>query len=652
MSDASLQPEQVEVRIPMDDGVELAATLYLPAASSGPQPCLVEALPYRKDDLTSSYQPEYLRLRDEYRYAVCRLDLRGTGSSGGDATDEYPVREQQDLAATFTWLAAQPWCDGSIGMYGTSYSGFNSLQMACERPPELKAIIAIYASDDRYTDDVHYRGGALKLLDLVDYNHYVTPMNALPPVPELWGDGWRDEWLRRVNTNEPWLITWLHEQCDSDYWRGGSVRPDYTRVACPTMLVAGWADGYHNIAFRMVEQLRAAGVPHRLLAGPWAHAATDNSLPGPRIDLVPEMVAWWDRWLRGREVAVDTGIGDSPSSTLFIRSTTRPEPDLNTSEGEWVREVWPSPRVTLASRELTAKPPYVVRPAVGVDAWIDCAGHLPWGQSSDQRFDDAQSVTWEWSGQDVTVIGHPVARLQISSSGPVASCSLKLCDVFGDGESALVSRGSLSLTHRDSHTHPEALVSHQVYEVDVELDACAYRFAPGQQIRLSLAGTDWPTTVASPQPVSLTVHGGTLTLPHWQGPSPYPEPVLHPTVSRNGEDVETGEGVTWRVERDVLARQTSCVIDHGSTYPAPYDATMTEHYSGRVSVDERTFEQTTQARADFAISWPDVTVSTAAALDLVADKESFEVTIELTAHEGDELVGTRSWHEVIPRDLA
>ena len=172
----------------MSDGVELAATLYLRTPPE-PQPCLLEALPYRKDDLTASYAASYERLRDEHGYAVCRLDLRGTGSSGGDATDEYPPAEQRDLAEVMTWLAAQEWCDGQVGMWGTSYSGFNSLQMACERPPELKAICAIYATDDRWTDDVHWRGGALRLVDLVDYDHYMTAMNVLPPVPAVWGDG-------------------------------------------------------------------------------------------------------------------------------------------------------------------------------------------------------------------------------------------------------------------------------------------------------------------------------------------------------------------------------------------------------------------------------------------------------------------------------
>ncbi len=653
MSGSAASDRRVDVRIAMDDGVQLAATLYRPGPDLGPQPCILEALPYRKDDLTSSYASDYVRLRDEHRYAVCRLDLRGTGSSGGDATDEYPAREQQDLAAVLTWLASQEWCDGNLGMFGTSYSGFNSLQMACEQPPELKAVVAIYATDDRYTDDVHYRGGALKFLDLVDYNHYMTPMNALPPVPALWGDSWREEWLRRLTVNEPWLLTWMRQQRDGAYWRHGSVRPDYARIQCPTMIVAGWADGYRNNSFRMIEALRANGVPHRMLAGPWAHAAPDSALPGPRVDLLSEMASWWDRWLRGVETGVDVGpvagSESSPNATVFVRSSTRPEPDLDESAGEWIREDWPSPRTTSEVWQLTARAPYVVRPAVGVDAWIDCAGHLPYGQSLDQRFDDVASLTWEWPDPDLVMLGQAVVRVRISASAPVASCSVKLCDVFADGTSALVSRGSLNLTHRDPTYGPSRLVPGEMYDVEVVLDACAYRFAPGQNARLSLAGADWPNTVAPPEPVTLTVHGGSLTLPRWQAPSPHPPPVLRGCASTANE---SADGVTWRVERDVLRRRTSCVVDHGSTYPGSHDATVTEHYSGRVSVDEPSFEQSAQAETAFTLAWPEATVSTVGSLRLTADKDSFDVTIELVAREGDEVVGRRSWHEVFPRDLA
>ena len=642
---------EVATWIPMSDGIALSATLYLPDAGLGPQPCIIEALPYRKDDLTSTYAPEYVRLRDEHAYAVCRIDLRGTGSSGGDAVDEYPEQEQRDLAEAMAWLAGQDWCDGSIGMYGTSYSGFNSLQMACERPPQLKAIIAIYATDDRYTDDVHYRGGALKFVDLVDYNHYMTPMNALPPVPAVWGEGWRDEWRRRIETNEPWLLTWLREQRDSPYWRQGSVRPGYDRIACPTMIVAGWADGYRNNSFRMIERLRNQGVPHHLLAGPWAHASTSNSLPGPRIDSMPLMAAWWDRWLRGAEPSEDAALDartDAPHTTIFVRSSTRPAPDLDTHSGFWIREEWPSPRVREAELALTGREPYAVDPAVGVDAWIDCAGHLPWGQSGDQRHDDASSLTWDFDGGEITLVGQPTLRLQLSADAPVAYLSAKLCDVFADGTSALVARGSLNLTHRDGHRNPVALTPGQTYDVEVEIDACAYRFDPGQRLRVSVAGADWPNTAAPPGPVAITVHGGTLTLPLWEGPSPYDPP----TLIESDDEIESAEGVVWTIERDVLARETRCTVDHGSTYEIPHDGAATERYRGTVSVNGRTFAQRAEAEAVHTIQWPEATVSCSAHLDLETSADEYRVAITLEVTEGDDVVGRREWREVITRDLA
>jgi uncharacterized protein len=634
----------------MEDGVELSATLYLPGHTGRPQPCILEALPYRKDDLTSSYRQDYVRLRDEHGYAVCRLDLRGTGSSGGDATDEYPRQEQQDLGLVIDWLADQPWCDGSIGMYGTSYSGFNSLQMACERPEPLKAIIAIYGSDDRYTDDVHYRGGILKVLDLVDYCHYMTPMNALPPVPAVWGEGWRAEWLRRIETVEPWALTWLREQLDGPYWRHGSVRPGYDRIACPTMVIAGWADGYRNSTFRLMERLRAQGVPHRLLAGPWAHASTATAIPGPRIDAVPEMVAWWDRWLRGIDNGVDDGLGaDRPAVTAFVRQSTRPSPTMDRHEGFWVREEWPSPRVAQQVRPLAPRPPYAVRADVGVDAWIDCAGHLPWGLSGDQRFDDAASMTWEWDAGSATLMGHPRVRLRVSADQPTAYVSVKLCDVFADGTSALVSRGTLDLTARAGYDRVEPLMPGEVYEVEVELDACAYAYDAGQRMRVSIAGADWPNTAAPPAPLTLTVHGGELELPLWTGPSPYAEPDLAP----GGDSAEDASGITWTTTRDVLRRVTSCAVDHGSTYVIPHGGTATEHYAGTVTVDHDTFAQATTATTAFTVSWPGVEVSTSASMDVTISAESLDVQISLTVNEstptGERMVASRAYREAIQR---
>ena len=625
----------------MSDGVALAATLYLPDTRD-PQPCLVEALPYRKDDLTSSYAASYERLRDKHGYAVCRLDLRGTGSSGGDALDEYQPDEQRDLAEVMAWLAAQDWCDGQIGMWGTSYSGFNSLQMACEQPPELKAICAIYATDDRWTDDVHWRGGALRLVDLVDYDHYMTPMCVLPPVPAVWGPDWAEEWSRRLETNEPWVLTWLRESVHGEYWDHGSVRlggttSGYERIRIPTLLVAGWADGYRNNTFRTVARLAAAGTPHRLLAGPWAHADPTTAMPGPRIDFDAELAGWFDHWLRGTGTHED-GCG------VFVRTSTRPEVDLDLHEGYWLR--LPSvPPTTPATMSLAGPRELPVIADVGTAAWIDCAGHLPWGLSGDQRLDDARSLTWDLEPPADPVVGQPVARLRVSASAPAASLSVKLCDVFPDGTSALVSRGSLDLAFRASvHGAPEALVPGEVYDVEVVLDACAYRWTPGQLLRVSVAGTDWPNTIAPPAPVTLTVHEAVLELPvlagSWPAPS-FGEGAEHSS--------ESAEGVAWEVHDDVLRRVTTARTVSVSEYETPYDGRALEDYRGEVSVDRRTFAQRAHADTTYELSWPGVDVRVHSVMDVLIEDAHVDVTIRTVATRDGAVVSDRSWEERVRR---
>ena len=672
------------VRIAMADGVELAATLFLPQSAvdgDQPQPCLLEALPYRKDDLTSSYAEGYRKLRDEHSYAVCRVDLRGTGSSSGDATDEYPLVERTDLCTVIAWLAEQEWCDGNVGMFGTSYSGFNSLQIAAERPPALKAIVAIYSSDDRWTDDVHWRGNALRLVDLVDYCHYMTPMCVLPPVPAEWpagdgpgdgpGDGrsWREEWMRRWETNEPWLLTWLRENRDGPYWRAGSLRHlGYDRIQCPTMIVAGWADGYRNNSFRTVEALGAAGTPWRLLAGPWAHADPATAMPGPRIDLDHEMVAWWDRWLRGTADGVWTDRAD-----VFVRTSTVPEPDLELHKGHWVSGPWPVAAPTVASYDVAGPRSLDVEPDVGTSAWIDCAGHLPWGLSGDQREDDARSLTWEWvpgEGQSQpTVVGQPVVRLRLSASAPAASLSVKLCDVFPDGTSALITRGSLDLAFRASSA-PSPLLPGEEFDVELLLDACAYRPDEGHRLRFSVAGADWPNTIAPPAPVTLTVHSGSVELPLWAESGVEP-PAFLPGADASSEDPTD---VTWSITRDVLRRTTTCAVRSVASYDVPHDGTALEDYSGEVGVDRRTFAQWATAETTYRLAWPGsqdqgssgqgssgqgsedqgsegqgVEIRVVSTLWVDIDRDGYDVVIEADAFDNEEQVGHREWRERISR---
>jgi len=644
----------------MSDGVRLAANLYLP---DRPAPAILEALPYRKDDITSSYVPEYRRLRDEGGYAVARVDLRGTGSSEGVATDEYPYSEQRDLSDVIAWLAHQDFCTGNVGMYGTSYSGFNSIQVAMERPEALKAIVAIYATDDRYTDDVHYEGGALRGLDQIDYCLYMTAMNALPAVPAIAGEAWLEQWKERVDELEPWIIEWLEQQNDGDYWRHGSLRENYDSIQAATMIVAGWADGYRNATFRAFEKLQC---PKRLLIGPWAHASTETSLPGPHIDLVPEMIKWWDRWLREEPGVVD----EEPPITLFVRRSTKPAPNLAEVRGEWRHEsTWPPERLAYEALPLSD----AIRPAgqtdrlevrgdVGWTAHLSCAGLLPWGQPQDQRPDEAFSLVYDWGPfeEDVEILGYPHADLAVRADRPVAFVSAKLCDVFGDGTSALVSRGFLNLTHRESHTEPSALEPGRLYGVGVDLSATSWVLEAGHRLRLTLAGTDWPNVWTPPEPVTLTFapESSLLIIPVARGHNDLPSPQLRPPPAERGETegatkaLESDSRVKWWTEHDILERETHYVVDHGSTYETEIGSRMTESYFGRLSVSTTDpGRANAEGRASYKIEWPEQTVTAEVRSLLHSGPETYVLELDLDVSHNESLFARRRWERTFDRRL-
>jgi putative CocE/NonD family hydrolase len=641
--------------IPLADGARLAARLWLPDAQ--PAAVLLEALPYRMDDLTASYASDYERLCEEFGFAVARVDLRGTGSSDGLAVDEYPPRELEDLAEAVAWLAAAEWSTGRVGMWGTSYSGFNSLQLAAGRPPALGAIAAIYATDDRYTDDVHYTGGALRGLDLLDYVLYMAAITALPPVPAVVGDGWREAWRERVERGEPWLLRWLEEQTDGPYWRHGSLRPGYERIACPTMLVGGWADGYRNNTFRTFEALRC---PKRLLVGPWSHVSPATSVPGPNIDLAPELARWFGRWLRDEA----TGVDEEPPLQVFVRRSTRPAPDLTELRGEWrFEDGWPLARGETLELRPDADGPDEIPAAgdIGTSAWISCAGRLPWGQPSDGREDDARSLALEWGPfeDEVEIMGHPRLVLRVERAAPVAYLSAKLADVFPDGTSSLVTRGLLNLAHRRSSVDPEPFDGPA--DVELDLEATSWVFEPGHRIRLALAGADWPNIWPPPsaEPIRVDRASLRLTLPRVRaGHAPRlrdggagardASPTFAPPPP---QDPEPETPVTWRIERDVLSRETRAVIGHGAAYEGELGAQVEERYDGTIGVStEDPARAWARATARYRIAWPEAEATAEARLDLRSDADTYHVAVEVDAEAAGERI-ERRFARAIPRRL-
>ncbi|HTX51235.1 MAG TPA: CocE/NonD family hydrolase, partial [Caulobacteraceae bacterium] len=284
------------------DGARLAVSLWLPDGGA-PAPAVLESIPYRKRDSTRGYAGYWGRLLARHGIAYARLDARGSGDSEGVLVDEYLPVEQSDAVHAIAWLAAQPWCNGAVGMRGVSWGGFVTLQVAALAPPALKAIMPMCASDRRYADDAHYVGGAFALTGLKWATSFKLVM-AGPPDPEVFGAGWERAWRSRLDAAPPIAAEWLRHQREDDYWRRGSVGFDPAAIRCPTYLVGGWADPYNASIPRLLEGLT---VPAKAVIGPWGHGYPQPAAPGPGLRWIEEEVRWWRHWLADEPTGVMEG---------------------------------------------------------------------------------------------------------------------------------------------------------------------------------------------------------------------------------------------------------------------------------------------------------------------------------------------------------
>lgn len=656
---------RADVRVRARDGVELSVNLFLPLAATGPVPAILNIDPYRKDDWSAGWDLSLAAYLAAHGYAYARLDVRGTGSSGGVALDEYTEAETLDGHDTVEWLAGQRWCSGAVGMWGLSYGGFTSIQVAATRPPHLRAIVPIQATDDRYTDDVHYVGGTMTVSELAQYSVSQVAMNALPAAPGAWGSGWRERWRERLEATPVWLFEWARQQRDGPYWRRGSLAPDYGRIEAAILHITGWMDEYVDAAVRM--QARCAGAAgRRTIVGPWVHGLPDYAYPGPNIDWLREMVRWFDRWLKDEPNGADA----EPALTWFHRDPTPPERFPKRLAGEWrATSDWPPAEpaaltLHLGSGSLDDAPraaahatTFSHRPTAGIRAGSLCwgAGHPPNGLAGDLRLEADAGPAWVSAALDapLDVLGVPVATLRVSATQPVAHLVARLGCVLPDGPIEQVSEGILNLTHRDSHAAPEPLEPGRPYEIRLPLRVAGYRFPAGHRIHLSLASSHWPVIWPSPGAGELTIHGGRLELPMAPGERAAPPAFSSeaPALAQVGSEVS--EPTRWEVVEDE-AGGTATVRTHEaslSTLPDGVSALFVgetlEMTASNAEPGVGRFVNDCEYRLDRGGHL--ITVIADGGID--TSPEAFDMTAHLRVDLDGEPFFERTWREVIPRDL-
>jgi putative CocE/NonD family hydrolase len=655
--------------IPLSDGTRLAARIWLPEdAESQPVPALLEYIPYRKNDFTA--------LRDSIRhpyfaghgYASVRVDMRGSGDSDGILYDEYLKQEQDDALEVIAWLAAQPWSNGKVGMFGKSWGGFNALQVAARRPPALKAIITLCSTDDRYADDVHYMGGCLLASDMLWWASIMLAYNGRPPDPKLVGDEWKTMWLERLEKTPPHVESWVAHQRRDVFWQHGSVCENYDDIQCAVFAVGGWTDGYTNAILRMLEGLNC---PKLGLIGPWAHEYPEVAVPGPQIGFNQECLRWWDYWLK----EIDTGIMQEPLLRAYIMESVRPATFYTYRAGHWAAENrWPSPEISASTYWLTDGKLSEVAPMIpqtincpslqthGLFAGVWCPFGSPGDLASDQQVEDGLSTTFTSApfAQRTEYLGFPKVTLTLSADQPIALVSVRLCDVAPDGASTLVSWGMLNLTHRDSHEQPTPLTTGQRYTVTVQLNAIGYTLPAAHRWRVAVAPTYWPHAWPSPVPVTLTLYTGEatrLTLPVRPSVAADDQITFLPAEAAPLMERETLRPDARKriIEKDLVSQVVRlidysdegarCLLPDGIEYESLLNDTYTIVEDDPLSAHVRCERRLGLGRGDWRVRLETVS-------EMSADATHFHLKNTLIAYEGDVEIFARSWLTSIARDGA
>jgi predicted acyl esterase len=644
--------------IPMKDGVRLAVTLYRPVAhQSGERfPALLEYLPYRKDDdeaVRDYGNHMYFARRG---YVGARVDIRGFGASEGAPPDrEYSAQEQQDGEQIIAWLAHQSWSNGNVGMLGISWGGFNSIQMALRKPPALKAILAVAATEELFKEDVHYIDGIFHV-DEFELTMDLDQGRSGAPDFSL------DESVIGPRMNSPpWSLNYMKHQRDGAFWRA-PLKPIET-LEVPAFLIGGLQDGYRDSIPRMLEKVKA---PLKAWIGPWNHGFPNGSDYGPLYEWRDQAVRWFDYWLKGR----DTGVLQDPRVVIYQQHWHAPESRSQDVPGEWRAEAWPPQGLTPMSlylqqdHGLAADPPksgidqlrYI--PSAGVEAgfW--------WGELlTDQRPVDAFSLTYDSQAltEEVAILGLPHMNLQVAADAPLADWFVRLSDVAPDGSVTMVTGAGINGAQRHSMAQPEDLVPGKLYPLSFDLHLASWVFPKGHRIRVAISNALWPMNWPTPSPMttSLTLGGDAASrivlprvpvhgpaAPAFMAPGPIEAP---PAIKRIGEGGAAWPG-EWTVLRDE-ARQRSTVVWKGTTavsYPwgrfdhsekLTYDIDDARPDLARVQGDSEYI----QAVKDHVLTWR-------GRLDVSSDAKTFYYKYTRTLLRDGVIVRTKTWEEPIPRD--
>ncbi len=498
------------LEVAMRDGVVLRADVYRPRSTAS-VPALLLRTPYdRSIGLipASGIEPERAV---EAGFALVCQDVRGLHGSGGEFYTF--VAEPADGYDSVEWVAAQPWCDGAVGMVGRSYAATCQWLAASEQPPHLRAICPVVTGSDFYRGWV-YQGGAFQLGFNLYWAWMMSDRRGAASAEKLF----RHLPLRSVPLPDPtwarFYFDWLDHPVDDGYWQELAINRRYPRIAVPAMNVGGWFDVFLGGTLENFARMRRAGGSElarsgqQLLVGPWAHGTTYGPFPdhsfdvfAPRdaLDFTERQLLFFDRHLRERD-----GDDEPAAVELFVMGDNR-----------WrVEEDWPlararsTPWYLRRGAVLSQEPPgdeepdsYTYdpndpAPTIGgptsLPPRLMKANAGPLDQKRLEERADVLVYTSATLDRPVEVTGPLQVVLHAATTAADTDFVAKLCDVWPDGTSRILAEGVLRCSFRDGFDEPRPVQPDVPAEYTIDLIATANVFAPGHRIRLLVTSSSFP----------------------------------------------------------------------------------------------------------------------------------------------------------------
>jgi putative CocE/NonD family hydrolase len=511
---------RADVSIPMRDGEQLGADVYLPPGQ-GPFPVLLTITPYGKNGSARMAATSVSR-----GYAVVAVDSRGLRASHGKW--EPYIHEAEDGYDVQPWVGHQPWCNGNVGMFGTSYPAYTQIAPAPLRSPYVKALVPVSAQSDNYgsvwsSDGIfHLAFGPTwaaqqeaiaekKPAPVVDWVKvtWTLPLKAIPDMT-----GVRSSFLADVIA---------HDAYDT-FWKSMSVRDKYSEMDVPAFHVTGWYDDLSSetqrnfIGMSTGSKTDRARRLQRLLIGPWGHGVPRfpdgdfvfgdvNFGPEAKIDFQAMQSRWFDFHLEGAKNGVDT---EAPVR-IFVMGANKWR-----DEKEWPIARARRTRYYLHSKGfansrfgdgvLSTTPPaeepadhyrYDPRNPVPTYGGHGCCDYTfaaigPLDQRVTELRPDVLVYSTEPLAEDTEVSGMVEAQLVFSTDVTDTDFFVTLSDVHPDGKAIDITEGQVRTRFRESQERPSLLTPNKEYPVTIALWGTSNLFKKGHRIRVHVTSSNFP----------------------------------------------------------------------------------------------------------------------------------------------------------------